>query len=238
MTVHALITIIAVVLVTPFAIAFAIIKSRFDPSGNGPHLVARVWARLLLKASRVKVEVRGIENLDPGETYVLVANHSSIFDILVLLAHIPLQFRWLAKAELFDIPFFGQSMASCGYIPISRSSPRDWARTLKGAVERIRNGASVVVFPEGTRSKDGVIQDFKRGGFKLAVRSGQPVVPVSIVGAHKVMPTKTLKLHPGLIRIVVDRPIPTSGLDRSEQDRFMERVRQIIISNCAEDQQG
>jgi 1-acyl-sn-glycerol-3-phosphate acyltransferase len=238
MTAHALITIIVLVLVTPFMIAIAIIKSRFDPSGNGPHLVARVWAGLLLKASRVRVEVRGLGNLEPGETYVLIANHSSIFDILVLLAHIPLQFRWLAKAELFDIPFFGRSLASCGYIPISRSSPRDWIRSLKGAVERIRKGASVVVFPEGTRSTDGTVHEFKRGGFELAVRSGQPVVPVSIIGAHRILPTKSLALHPGLIRVVIDRPLPTKGLKRSEQDRFMEQVRRIIISNYSEDRSG
>ena len=231
MTIHAAITIVAAIVIMPFCMVLAVIWSFYDKSGNGPHRVARFWAVSLLWASGVKVTVHGLENLKPDQPYVLAANHASTFDIFVLLAYIPLQFRWLAKAELFRFPLFGRSMTSCGYIPISRSSPRDWIRSLNGAAQRIKNGASVVVFPEGTRSADGRVMTFKRGGIDLAVRSGQPVVPVSISGAHRVMPSKSLRLTPGPIKIVIGSPMETQNLDRTAQDKLMSVVRETIIHN-------
>ena len=225
-------------IITPLCIVASLVWSLFDRSGNGPHLVARFWAKAIMRASLVRVEVSGGEDLDPHEPYVFAANHSSIFDILVLLAYLPFQFRWLAKEELFRIPFFGASMKSIGYIPIDRSNPRAGVRSLKHAADRIRAGASVIIFPEGTRTRDGRIQDFKRGGFTLAVRAGRPVVPVSISGAFRILPPKSLKLRPGHIKIVLDRAVPTAGLDRDEQNRLIEKVRQAIISNFDPDYKG
>ncbi|MEW5723416.1 MAG: lysophospholipid acyltransferase family protein [Thermodesulfobacteriota bacterium] len=233
MTVYSIITIMVLAVITPMALLLAALFSLVDRSGDLAHLVARVWARLLVWSSFVRVKVVGRENLDPRGTYVFAANHSSAFDILVLLAYLPIQFRWLAKEELFRIPVFGPVMGRIGYIPVNRSNPREGVRSLERAAEKIRAGASVIIFPEGTRSPDEKIGPFKRGGFTLAVKSGRPVVPVSISGASKVLVAKTLKLHPGRIRIVLDKPMPTEGLerDRPGQDRLLERVREVIVGN-------
>ncbi|MBU2547175.1 MAG: 1-acyl-sn-glycerol-3-phosphate acyltransferase [Proteobacteria bacterium] len=231
MTAYSYLAALVLAVVTPLCGTAAIIGSLFDKTGNGPHRAARLWARALLRASMVRVHVVGAENLEPGGTYVFAANHSSAYDILALLAHLPVQFRWLAKEELFRIPFFGRAMRAVGYIPINRSNPREGVKSLERAAERIRAGVSVIIFPEGTRTRDGVIQDFKRGGFTLATRSERPIVPVSISGAHRVLATKTLALHPGPIRIVIDRPISTAGLDREAQYRLVDQVRQVVIAN-------
>ncbi|MBF0529674.1 MAG: 1-acyl-sn-glycerol-3-phosphate acyltransferase [Deltaproteobacteria bacterium] len=232
MTINSLISFLVTALITPICSAAAVIWSHLDPSGNRSHLIARVWAKTLLMVSRVKVTIEGHDNLDPKGTYVFAANHSSVFDILVLLAGLPVQFRWLAKEELFHIPIFGLAMTKCGYIPVNRSSPRESVRSLRQAAARIRSGVSVIIFPEGTRSLDGRVGEFKRGGFTLAVLAGRPIIPVSINGAHEVMPAKSLRITPHPIRIVLGRPIPTQGLDRHGQDRLMEEVRQVIIKNC------
>ena len=218
-------------LVTPTLILTAVLWSYIDRTGRAAHRIGRLWARSILLASRVGVEVKGAENLEPDRTYVFAANHSSAFDILVLMGRLPFEFKWLAKEELFRIPVFGRGMKVAGNIPIDRSNPRAWVRSLNQVAEKIRAGTSVVIFPEGTRSKDGSILEFKRGGFTIAARSGVPVVPVSISGAHRVLPSKTLDLNPGPIRLVLGRPIPTAGLDRAGQDEVMELVRREIIDN-------
>lgn len=228
-TVNSFVTIFVLILITPLTIVVVVIWSIFDPSGNGPHLMARAWAKVMLWTSLVRVQVIGAENLDPSASYVFVANHTSAYDILVLLAYLPFQFRWLAKEELFKIPFFGWAMARVGYIPINRSNPRASARSLIKAAKKIKAGASVVIFPEGTRSRDGLVHEFKKGGFTLAVRSGRPLAPVSISGTHRILPTKTLQLRSGRVRIVLGRPLPTVGLDRADQVEVMNNIREEII---------
>lgn len=231
MTIYSVFGLLAAAIVTPLCIAVVFIYSLVDSTGNRAHLVARVWAKILILVSSVKVNVSGNENIDKQGVYVFAANHSSVFDILVLLAFLPCQFRWMAKEELFRIPFFGQAMNKCGYIPINRSNPRESVRSVRRAAERIKSGTSVIIFPEGTRSKDGRIADFKRGGFTLAVMAGRPIVPISISGAARVMPPKSLSIRPTAIKVVLGSPIPTEGLDRHGQDRLMDQVRQVIIAN-------
>lgn len=231
MNFYTVLALLALIVVTPPLIFITIGWSFFQHTGNGPHLIARLWGRLILAGSLVKLNVIGREHLDPKGTYVFAANHSSMFDILVLLACLPVQFRWLAKEELFRIPFFGRAMRRCGYIPVNRSDPREGVRSLRQAAERIKAGVSVVVFPEGTRSLDGQIGPFKQGGIILAVRAGQPIVPVSISGAHRVLPSHSLRVRPGPIKVVIDNPIPTAGLGRTAQDELTEQVRERIIAN-------
>jgi 1-acyl-sn-glycerol-3-phosphate acyltransferase len=215
--------------VTPMAIVAVFFLALVDRTGNGPHRVARLWGRLLVWACFVRVEVHGRENVDPDGVYVFAANHSSTLDIIILLAYLPFQFRWLAKEELFRIPFFGSTLRRVGYIPVNRTNPREGVRSLERAAERIQAGASVVIFPEGTRSQGDTVLPFKRGGFTLAVKSGKPVVPVAISGAARSLPPKTLDLRPGRVKIVIDKPIPTQGLDRPGQDRLLEEVRAAIV---------
>lgn len=238
MTLSGVITILTAALITPPLMLAAAAWSLFDRSGNGPHQLSRFWARTLVRASRVKVALYGLENLDRNGTYIFAANHTSVFDILVLMGYLPYQIRWMAKEELFRIPFFGPMMARLGHIPVNRTNPREGLESLKRAAARIRGGASVIIFPEGTRSEDGMVAPFKRGGFVLAAWSGRPVAPVSISGAHRVLQTRTLKLKPGPIAVRLGRPIPPGGPNRAGQEKLAESVRQAVIQRLDPVQQN
>ena len=235
MTLRSILVLAILALATPPAILASIAWSVFDRTGDGPHRVARLWGRILVRAARVRVRVLGLENIVPGETYVFAANHMSALDILVLLGFLPVQFRWIAKEELFRIPFFGRSMRAIGYIPVNRDNPRDGLRSLKEAARRIRAGASVIIFPEGTRSEDGRIGEFKRGGFTLAVLAGRPIVPISISGTARALPKNTLHIRQGKVRLVIGPPIPTAGLNRAGQDRVLAQSREFILHHYQPD---
>jgi 1-acyl-sn-glycerol-3-phosphate acyltransferase len=167
------------ILATMFFGISSILASFLDKTGNIAHRVARIWAASILRVSGIRVKLNGLKNIDPSKSYIYMANHQSNFDIPVLLAHLPVQFRWLAKAELFKIPLFGLAMKRVGYISIDRSDFRSAVKSLKKAAETIRKGTSVVIFPEGTRSLDGKIHDFKKGGFIMAIDSRFPLFLLS-----------------------------------------------------------
>jgi 1-acyl-sn-glycerol-3-phosphate acyltransferase len=206
----------------------AIGASMWTRGGNAAHLVGRMWARSVLFLSGVKVSVRGLEHIDAGAPYLYMANHQSMFDIFSLLAYLPVQFRWLAKKELFQIPVFGYSMARAGYISIDRSDRRSAHKSLLEAAKKIGGGVSVVIFPEGSRSTDGQVKPFKAGGFHLAIRSGRPIVPVAICGARQVMPKGKLRIRPGKICIRIHPPIDTAAFKNQTKKDLMESVRSII----------
>jgi len=213
------------ILITVLCVLVAIVASFLKEGGDFAHLVGRFWAKSIVCVSRVKVSVRGLEHIDPSATYVYMANHQSMFDILALLGYLPVQFRWLAKMELFQIPVFGYSMARVGYISIDRSNRRSAYKSLQEAAQKIAQGVSVMVFPEGTRSTDGQIKPFKGGGFHLAVRSGQPIVPVVIFGSHQVMPKGKLRIRRGQIILSINPPIDTTHYKRNGKEALMESVR-------------
>lgn len=218
-----------VVLITLLCAPVAIFASFLKEGGDFPHLVGRFWAKSIVFVSRVKVSVQGLEHIDPGATFVYMANHQSMFDILSLLGYLPVQFRWLAKMELFRIPLFGYSMARVGYISIDRSNRKSAYRSLQEAAQKISQGVSVVVFPEGTRSTDGQIKPFKAGGFHLAIRSGRPIVPVVICGSHHVMPKGTLRMKRGQIILSINSPIETTRYNNKTKEALMESVRSAMI---------
>jgi len=209
----------------------ALLAGLFIRRGKGVHWVARHYMRIVIRLGFCSVQIEGLENLKPGEHYVFAANHASVFDILVLTGYLPVQFRWMAKENLFSLPIYGWTMRMAGYIPINRSNAREGMRSLTEAAEKIASGVSVVIFPEGTRSNDGQIHEFKRGGFVLATQAGLPIVPVSISGTHQVMPTKSFRITPGPIKLVIGRPIPVLGTGRAEQVRLMAEVRKEILAN-------
>ena len=215
-------------LITTICATAAIIASFFGKGGNFAHLVGRLWAKSIVLVSRVKVSVQGLEHIDPGTTYVYMANHQSMFDILALLGYLPVQFRWLAKMELFHIPLFGYSMARAGYIGIDRSNRKAAYKSLQEAAQRIAQGVSVVVFPEGTRSPDGQIKPFKAGGFYLAIRSGRPIVPIVICGSHHVMPKGMFRVSPGRIVLSINPPIETTAYNNTSKEMLMESVRSTM----------
>lgn len=235
MTVFSIISIAVVGFITPFFMMAAVLAVIFDRTGEWAHRTERLWAKIIVKVSFVKVSLYGREKLEPGRTYVFAANHTSVFDILAIMAYLPVRFSWLAKKELFQIPVFGYVLQRIGHIPVDRSNPRAGVRSLVDAARRIRRGTSVVIFPEGTRSARGDVASFKRGGISLAVRAGTPIVPLSISGAWRVLPTKTLKLRPGRIEMVLGDPIPTAAIRKNDEDGLAERVRQAVIANYNQD---
>ena len=189
----------------------------FSKTGNIPHLVAVLWARTILFVSRVKVKAQGVHRLDPEKSYIFMANHLSNFDIPALFVGLPVQFRWLAKAELFKIPIFGQGMKGCGYISIDRSNRESAFESLREAANKIQSGVSVMIFPEGTRSHDGKLLPFKKGGFVLAQNAGVPIVPVAIKGSGVVMSRNGMRIKAGEIHIEILPEIDTACLCRSKQ---------------------
>ena len=216
------------VLVTFFWGIVIILASFIIRNENFTHNLAKVWAKAILFAGRIRVTVTGYSNIDPGRSYIYMSNHQSNFDIPVLLAYLDTQFRYLAKAELFKIPIFGYAMKRAGYISIDRSNRKSAFESLKEAAKKIRNGASVLIFPEGTRSRDGNIRPFKKGGFALAVDSGVPVVPIVIHGTWSIMPKKGIRIKPGNVVIEILKPIETSDYTRKTRDDLMEKVGQAI----------
>jgi len=160
-----------------------------------------------------------------------MSNHQGNYDIFALLGHLTYQFKWLAKKELFSVPFLGWTMAAVGYISIDRGGTRDTVEAMKEAAQRIRDGMSVVIFPEGSRSPDGSIQPFKKGGFTLAIKSKVPIVPVAISGSRDIIPKGKLAVSPGEIRIRVDHPIETENCALKDRDWLMKKVRETISKN-------
>jgi 1-acyl-sn-glycerol-3-phosphate acyltransferase len=219
-----------VLVIIVFGIA-AIVASFFDKRGILPHLVARAWGMSILKASRIHVKVKGFSNIDPEKPYIFMPNHMSNFDIPVLLAHLKVQFRWLAKAELFRIPLFGYAMKRVGYISIDRSNRKSAYESLAQAAETIRNGRSVLIFPEGTRSRDQSVKTFKKGGFVMAVESGVPIVPVIIHGTWRIMSKNKLMIRPGNVVMEIMKPIETKDYSRATKDELLEKVRSVIVEN-------
>jgi 1-acyl-sn-glycerol-3-phosphate acyltransferase len=211
--------------------ASAILCTLFDGSGRAYAFHARQWARLLMSLAGVKVTVQGAENLPDGPV-IFMSNHQSSFDILTLLAYLPCQFYWIAKKELFDIPVFGTSMRRGGYIPLDRGDGRKALKSMDNAATTIRTGKSVVMFPEGTRSKDRKLLPFKRGGFMLTLRAGVPVVPVTINGSGKVNPAGRIRLYRGNITLTLHPPVtPPANVSKAEAETgLMERVRNSIAS--------
>lgn len=229
----AILVIIGIVVTGVMSVLACIIG--FTPNGeNKTHQLARRWAKIMLFLSRTKVEVIGGENVLADRPQVFMANHQSDFDIFIVLAFVPGQFRWIAKKELFRIPVFGPAMRRAGYIEIDRQHHEKALKSLDEAAQKIREGKSVMTFPEGTRSKDGSIKPFKHGVFYLAIRSGVPVTPISIIGSGAIMPKRSWKVNPGKITMVIDKPIPVEGFKEEKREELIEKVRTVIIRNYEE----
>ncbi len=217
-----------VVLTTIFWDTIAIIISFFTRTGNPVHIIARIWARGILYVSRIRVKVNGLNQIDPTQSYVYMSNHQSNFDIPVLLAHLPVQFRWLAKAELFKIPLFGRAMQGAGYVKIDRFNQESAFQSIKEAAAKMKDGVSVMIFPEGTRSRDGRIRPFKKGGFIMAVDAGVPIVPIVLQGTWSIMEKSSLQINTGDVVINLEKPIATTNYSRQNKDELIEAVRRVI----------
>ena len=203
----------------------------FDRTGAMQHWCARMWCRLIAWSIFARIRVYGTANVRSDQNYVYMANHSSLIDIPALFAYLPYQFRIMAKKELFYVPFMGWHLWTAGNFPIDRSDPRKTAKSLRGVIDGVRAGKSLAVFPEGTRTPDGRLQEFKQGAFKIAVRAGVPIVPVSIRGTFKLLPKTTLAPRPGRVDVIIGKPIETREYSDKNLSELIARTRAAIAEN-------
>jgi 1-acyl-sn-glycerol-3-phosphate acyltransferase len=192
----------------------------------------RAWSDRILKICGVELEVEGREFLKSGQSYVYVSNHASLMDIPVLVSGLRDNIRIIYKRELEKIPFMGWAMAKSPLIAINRADAKDAMESIDEAINAVKKGESVVVFAEGTRSKDGKLGDFKRGAFVLAARAEKPIVPVTIIGSNVVLPNGTLRFKKGKVVLKIHPPIEnSSSLTRAEEKKLMEQVHTAVASS-------
>lgn len=208
----------------------SLLCSFFDPTGERQHACARTWARLICRTVGARVRVRGAHHIKPGESYVFLSTHASYMDIPVMLGYIPAQLRIAAKSGVFRLPFLGWHMRRAGHISISRSSTADAVASLQQAASSIRGGLCAFLYPEGTRSADGRLQEFKKGGFRLAMQAGVPVVPVTITGTRALLPRDSIVFRPGAVTLDIGAPVPTRGLTDADLPRLMAETRRAMLS--------
>ena len=215
---------------TVFLISVEIAVCKIRASESFARKIAQLWARGILVLCGLSVRVIGAEHISKREAYVFVANHASMIDITILLGHLPSPFLWLAKKELFRIPMFGAGIRYIGSIPVDRSRPRFAIKSMRKAASRVKGGSSIVVFPEGTRSRDGRMKPFKAGAFHLAMQSGRPVVPLAVLGAQRALPANSLRLKRVPLILAITPPIPTAGagIKKNELSKMaFERIQRI-----------
>jgi 1-acyl-sn-glycerol-3-phosphate acyltransferase len=208
--------------------AISLLSSFFDRSGRIQHGYARLWSRMILGTIGATVQVEGLDKIDTSKPQVYVVNHLSALDIPVLYRYLPFQFRILAKKELFRYPFMGWHLRRSGQIPVVLESPRESVRSLNLAVTAIRNGKSLVIFPEGGRSPDGQLHSFMGGAFYAAVKAQVDVVPIALVGTYEILKMNTWHIKPGPIHMLVGEPIHTAGMSTRDIVKIAERSREVI----------
>jgi 1-acyl-sn-glycerol-3-phosphate acyltransferase len=198
------------------------------PRGSWSFGVMRIWANGVLAAARVRVEVHAAPELEPGRSYVFLANHQSLFDIPVVIATAPGQLRMIAKRSLFQIPIFGWALRAGGFISVDRADRSTATRTFASAFAHLRQGTSMLLFPEGTRSLDDTLLPFQRGGFLLALKSGLPIVPVGIRGSRAIQGRKSFAIHPGTVVITYGAPIDPADFGLRRKRELTTEVRRRI----------
>ncbi|MBV8553700.1 MAG: 1-acyl-sn-glycerol-3-phosphate acyltransferase [Acidobacteriaceae bacterium] len=219
----------AIFIATIFFGTISLIVSFFDSTGAVQIRVARAWARTLLAVSGIRVRVEGLEQIDPNASYVFVSNHLSYMDTPVALANISAQFRFLAKRGLFQIPFLGTHLSRAGHIPVPREDPRAAVKTMQVAAETIqRKKISLLIFPEGGRSHDGVLRPFKEGGAYIAIRAGVPVVPMVMIGTREILPYGGGIVRSGKVTLRILKPIETKEMSLKDRSALTDRLRQLI----------
>jgi 1-acyl-sn-glycerol-3-phosphate acyltransferase len=208
----------------------SLFASLFDDTGRWQHAFARLWSWLILTTSGIRTRVEGVENLNPQQTAIYCVNHQSAMDIPILFVNLPVQFRFVAKRSLFSMPFMGWHLTRSGHIPVDRGRPRGAVRSLDAAAEKIRAGSSVILFPEGHRSRNGKMGQFKSGSFYLAIQAGVPIVPVTLNGTRAVLKPDTYHVRAGQTEMIVHPAIPTRGLTVQDVEALAAKVRAQIAS--------
>lgn len=220
-------------LLTLFWSLLSVVSSLLFPKRGYPHRCARRWARMLLAANGSKVELFGEENLLKGRPQIFFCNHQSWVDIVVLTGYLPVSFKWMSTKGVFQVPFLGWHMRRAGYISVERASFRKAAKALDTALETIREGHSLIIFPEGTRSPDGNLLPFKRGGFVLALRGHFAVVPLTISGTRRILSKGSLQINKGEVKVFISAPIELEKEKPADLKQLMEQTRASILANLS-----
>jgi len=208
----------------------SIVTSLFDSKGNATLAVARAWARSLVRFAGVRVTVEGLEKIDRAGHYVFCANHLSYMDSPVVLTQIPVQFRFLAKRGLFQIPFLGTHLTQAGHIPVALDDPRGALKTMTQAAEILHKRAiSLLIFPEGGRSEDGRLQPFKEGAAYIAIKAQMPLVPIALIGTREILAMGSAVFRSGRVHLHIGDPIPTKGLVLKDRERLTDAARERIV---------
>jgi 1-acyl-sn-glycerol-3-phosphate acyltransferase len=206
----------------------AVIVSTFINQRVGSYFGGVVWSRLNGILTPMIVKVHGRENIDKKISYVIISNHQSIYDIFLVYGWLGIDIKWVMKKELAKIPGLGFGSKKVGHIFLDRSNSRVALESLNNAKRLLVNGTSVVIFPEGTRSTTGIPGNFKKGAFKLAIDLGLPILPISIIGTRNVLPTGTIDLRPGKVRMIIHKPIDITLYREDKLKELMDEAKRII----------
>jgi 1-acyl-sn-glycerol-3-phosphate acyltransferase len=231
---HSTIAIPLIYLYTIVMGSLSLLLSLYDPEGKRQHWCARLWCQMIAVTAGVRVRVHGAHHIEPGVSYVFLSTHQSYMDIPAMLGYLPAQLRIAAKKVLFRIPFMGWHLTRAGHIPVDRSSTQNAVSSMQKAAGYLKNGICAFVFPEGTRSRDGRLHKFKKGGFKLAIQANVPIIPITIIGSRQVLPPDSIIFRPGPIDMYVDAPIPTNNLTDTDLEPLMESVYNIMAKHFKE----
>ena len=220
-------------LFTGFCSILALIFILIDRSFNLYFWLSRFFSGGILRISGIKLNITGLENFDHSKTYVYVSNHSSQYDIMTMQKSVPNRMSIVFKKELAKIPLFGWQLYLGPYVMIDRTNIERALKSIEEAKKLMKEkNVSILVFAEGTRSKTGEIQEFKRGAFRMASAVGYPIIPVTISGSNKIMPKGTFKLKPGIISVHFDKPITTENIkSRQDEINLMNQVRDVVLKN-------
>jgi 1-acyl-sn-glycerol-3-phosphate acyltransferase len=217
--------IIVAIVVTIPAASTVLIIAMLSSASPWIEPVIRLWARLIVRGAGIDLRAEGIERIDRTRRYILIANHHSYFDIPCIFAAIPQPIRFMAKKSLFSIPIFGWAIGRAGFIPIDRKNRRTAVKSFDLAVERIRRGNTIVIFPEEGRSREVAMRPFQRGAFLLAIRSELPILPIAIDGTYEVLHVGAKRITPGIVTIRVGTEIETAGVGVRAKESLSEQSR-------------
>jgi len=194
------------------------------------YICGALWSRLNGYMTPMLVKVHGRENINPKQSYVIVSNHQSHYDVFVLYGWLGIDFKWVMKQELRKVPGLGIGCEKVGHIFIDRSNREKALASLNEAKKKIVNGTSVIFFPEGTRSKDGKVGEFKKGAFKMAFDLGLPILPVTIIGTSKILPAHTINLFPGVVHLYIHKPIDINQYTEDSIEELMNITKSVMTS--------
>lgn len=208
----------------------------FPSKGFFVFQLSRLWAWIVLSATGATVSIKGKEKIDQNQTYIIISNHQSHLDGPALALSLGIQFRWIAKIELLRIPVFGHCLYACGNIFIDRSNPERALESIQNGIDSLPEGVGVMFFAEGTRSTNGRLNQFKKGGFRAAIQTGLPILPVTINGSSKALAKGKLVFKPHPIEVVVGDPIQVDNYSVDKIDELLDHTREVIKSSLHLDQ--